>query len=66
MEPSRGRNKGLAPSVFSCAKSAVRRLLVLLAHGGLEAQLRLGPRSPCPNNSRAPFFPRPRDMAYPI
>lgn len=54
MEPSRGRNKGLAPSVSSHAKSAEpESCLYSWLQGGLVAHY-------------APTNPRPRNVAYPI
>lgn len=49
--PAEGRTRDSTFCVFTCQICRVGRLLILLAHGGLEAQLRLGPSSSCPNNS---------------
>ena len=57
MEPSRGRDKGLAPLASSHAKSAEpESCLDSWLQDGLVAQLRLGHSPPHPNKIPGPFL----------
>lgn len=67
MEPSRGRDKDLAPLVSSHAKSAEpESCLYSWLQNGLVAQLRLGHRDTAPHTSINPrlFFPQGPEIQH--